>query len=679
KGDDRLSGDEGSDALFGGEGKDVLGGGAGDDGATLFFSADQATKDANGLHGGDGDDRLSGDGGNDWVFGEDGADKIEGGEGDDVLVGGDGDDRYVLLDAFGRDFVIEESGDGEDLLDLSQVTADLGVTLGGAAGEFFSIHGDAGDLVTAGTSVEALKAGKGTNTFTVLQSFFDNFDPDGLFNRTLRIENTLEGDLASAILDLSAVTHALSVTVENRTDAGVKNVVTVEFDSGALLTANKKLVMTNVAGLKTGSGKDVLELGDGVQLAGGVALGGGNDQVTFGEGANIALGLDGGGGDNLIVYRGKTTGVDFTFGPQAFPRVGGETVNFQSVTGTSAHDVIVGDDVANTLTGGGGGDRLSGAGGDDTLATGKGADELDGGDGKDTLTGGDGKDQLTGGAGDDTLDGGGDEDTYVFENGWGKDVIVSHFFDRQQDVIDLSRVTGALQYSIADDQIKIGAGTLQRDAGTFGFVYASGSFDAAVADTITVGGSGVGGFFGYNVSKMLTGAADQTLYFGNSWKSLDIDASATSAADKVLRLDFSGASVPLNFTFDRDPADQGGRTFLKIGNLGVLGASVRDLVGLIPEITVRGLDERTEIITGSNGNTLQVTNNADFKGKVVLLEGPQYSKVPLADEIALPSGLRIENALDFTQGIGDTFRDLKEFFSKPSSAAEWNFVTHVDL
>ncbi len=682
EGDDRLFGEDGGDALFGGDGKDVLRGGAGDDGSVLFFFADEATKDSNGLHGGDGDDNLYGDTGNDWLFGEDGADKIEGGAGDDVLVGGDGNDRYVFLDAFGRDFVVETSGEGKDSLDFGLVTADLKITIGGAADEFefFSIQGAAEDHVTASARIETLIAGTGTNSYKVAQYFFDNFDPDGFLNRTLTIVNRLgDGGAATAILDLSGVTQALAVSVERGSDAAVENVVTVEFESGSPFTANKKLIMLNVAGLKTGTGNDVLLLGDGVELAGSVELGAGNDQVTFGEGTNIALDLDGGDGRNLIVYQGKTTGVDFTFGAEDFPRVGGETLNFQSVTGTSAKDVIFGDDGANTLTGNDGGDRLSGAGGDDTLASGDGEDELDGGGGDDSLTGGDGKDKLTGGAGDDTLDGGGDEDTYVFDNDWGKDVIVSHFFDRQQDIVDLSRVTDALQYSIADDKIKIGAGTFDRDAGLFGFVYASGNFAAAVEDTVTIGGSGVGGFFGYNVSKILTGAADQTLYFGNSWSSLDIDASGTSTAGKVIKLDFSGASVPLRFTFDRDPADKGGKTFLRIDNLDGVAASVLDLVGKTDHIIVRGIDERTEIITGSNSNTLQVKNNADFKGKVVLLDGPQYSSVPLTDEIALPSGLRIEDGLDFTQGLGDTFRDLKAFFSKPSSAAEWSAVTHVDL
>ena len=82
--------------------------------------------------------------------------------------------------------------------------------------------------------------------------------------------------------------------------------------------------------------------------------------------------------------------------------------------GTEGHD---------TLNGSSGVDEINGLAGNDKIYAGGGNDILDGGDGNDTLWGEDGNDTLTGGAGNDTLIGGNGADTYIFNPGFGNDVL----------------------------------------------------------------------------------------------------------------------------------------------------------------------------------------------------------------------------------------------------------------
>jgi Ca2+-binding RTX toxin-like protein len=104
--------------------------------------------------------------------------------------------------------------------------------------------------------------------------------------------------------------------------------------------------------------------------------------------------------------------------------------------GTAANDTLKGNNSGNTLLGLDGNDTLSGNGGNDWLVGGTGKDVLNGGPGNDYLFGGPGNDKLTGGVG---------ADTFVFQAGFGKDV-VTDFQASQGDKIDLRQ----LDVSFAD-------------------------------------------------------------------------------------------------------------------------------------------------------------------------------------------------------------------------------------
>jgi len=97
---------------------------------------------------------------------------------------------------------------------------------------------------------------------------------------------------------------------------------------------------------------------------------------------------------------------------------GNDTLN-----GGNGNDAILGLAGNDTLNGGNGNDVLDGGFGNDALAGGNGEDSLDGGPGNDTLDGGNGPDTVNGGTGDDNLTGGNGPDLFIFNAGFGDDVI----------------------------------------------------------------------------------------------------------------------------------------------------------------------------------------------------------------------------------------------------------------
>ena len=96
-GDDREKGGKNADQIRGLEGKDKL-------------------------FGGRGDDKLFGDEGNDRIRAGAGDDLVVGGEGNDLMWGGKGADTFRFRDGDGDD-ILRDFKPGEDVIDLSQVTA----------------------------------------------------------------------------------------------------------------------------------------------------------------------------------------------------------------------------------------------------------------------------------------------------------------------------------------------------------------------------------------------------------------------------------------------------------------------------------------------------------------------------------------------------------------------------
>ncbi len=182
---------------------------------------------------------------------------------------------------------------------------------------------------------------------------------------------------------------------------------TVNFDTGEfLIDGISQGVPRNNQMLRTvwdGDGVDTLDLSNAVQslsidLRPGAftSFGPGylsyqssdpTGQALFAEG-NIA---------NPYLYQGNTQSL------------------LENAIGSVFSDIIIGNQVDNTLWGGAGSDEIDGAEGQDVLHGDAGSDILSGGAGFDTLHGGSGGDRLSGGSGADTIYGGGGDD-FIFGN-----------------------------------------------------------------------------------------------------------------------------------------------------------------------------------------------------------------------------------------------------------------------
>ncbi|MEM6839796.1 MAG: hypothetical protein AAF609_23540, partial [Cyanobacteria bacterium P01_C01_bin.120] len=98
------------------------------------------------------------------------------------------------------------------------------------------------------------------------------------------------------------------------------------------------------------------------------------------------------------------------------------TINDFETAGTSASDILQGDDADNSLAGLDGDDILAGAGGNDLLLGADGADVLRAGDGSDIAFGGGGDDIVDGQAGDDVVSGAEGSDIVI--GGAGNDTLM---------------------------------------------------------------------------------------------------------------------------------------------------------------------------------------------------------------------------------------------------------------
>lgn len=222
---------------------------------------------------------------------------------------------------------------------------------------------------------------------------------------------------------------------------------------------------------RAGSGDDsvtgnaahnVIDGGDGDDdLLGG----GGNDTMNGGDGDDYMHGgnkkdtLNGGDGDDEMRGGGAR---DLVYGDDGNDDMGGGG-GADDVHGGDGDDRVVGGNGIDLVTGGMGDDVVKGGGGvddirgndgEDKLAGGNGDDIADGGAGDDNVNGGRGNDIVIGGAGDDVLKGAGGSDSFVFYTGDGSDVIKDFDATDDNEVIDLSGVTGVSglgDLSIAQD------------------------------------------------------------------------------------------------------------------------------------------------------------------------------------------------------------------------------------
>ncbi|WP_245008838.1 calcium-binding protein [Pseudovibrio brasiliensis] len=463
--------------------------------------------------GSDHDDRIFGNAGNDTIIGGAGDDFLRGGTGNDVFIWGAGD---------GNDFVSEGYNHGSDRLKLKDLNAsDLQFTQSLTNPRDYVItNKTTGETVTLELSYRENGAGKNQGV-----NFIEFADGTVWDQNTMRAHAVLLGTSADDVI--TGDDH-----YGERIDGGDGN-DTIYGNAG-----NDTII--GGAGddfLRGGTGNDVFIWG----------AGDGNDFVSEGyDHGSDRLKLRDLNASDLqftqsltnprdYVITNKTTGETVTLELSYRENGAGKNqgVNFiEFADGTvwdqntmRAHAVLLGTSADDVITG------------DDHYG-----ERIDGGDGDDTINGLRGNDTITGGAGDDLLRGGSGNDIYVFERGFGQDEVSDSSgtdLIRFQDGIMLSdlkivSVNGDLKFYLIDpsqpdqpiEDIK-NVLTIKNSAQIERFTFADGN-DVAKIKVLTDGRLELSG---NSSSELIIGSDHDDRIFGNAGN----DTIIGGAGDDFLR------------------------------------------------------------------------------------------------------------------------------------------------
>jgi Ca2+-binding RTX toxin-like protein len=223
--------------------------------------------------------------------------------------------------------------------------------------------------------------------------------------------------------DIYTVDNAGDVVTE--TGGGGTDTVQTTLNAYALGDNVENLTFTG-AGDFTGTGNALANTITGGAGNDTLAGGAGNDALTGGAGDDILAGglgndvLTGGAGLDTASYADDTDNmvIDLTAGTarrgSAASPVEDTLVTIENATGGSGNDAITGSNAANVLIGGAGNDAILAGGGNDIIV---------------------------GGLGDDIMNGGAGADNFVFNAGFGHDIITT-FGDAGTDQDTLDFATG---------------------------------------------------------------------------------------------------------------------------------------------------------------------------------------------------------------------------------------------
>ncbi len=420
-------GSTGDDALSGGPGIVFMRGGAGNDTYTVSNSADvvseiagQGTADTvltninyalpagseiefltgtgpSGLTlaGNEFANTIVGTAGNDTLSGGGGSDTLNGGGGADAMTGGAGNDTYIVDNS--SDTVVEQANGGTDQVNTTLNTYTLGnnvenLTFTGT-GNFVGTGNTLANVITGGTGNDTLSGGSGNDTLI-----------GGSGNDALNGGSGVDTMTGGAGNDTYSVDNA-GDTINELVNGGIDQVNTI---------LNSYTLGANVENLTfIGTGNFV---GTGNGLANSITGSTGSNTLSGGDGNDVLTGrlgndtLDGGtGADTMAGNFGNDIYVVDNAGDVVIEPVnaGTDQVN------TTLNSYTLGTNVEN----------LSFIGAGDFVGAGNGLANV-----------------ITGGAGNDTLTGGAGTDSFMFQVGFGHDIITD--FDANptggQDRLDIS-------------------------------------------------------------------------------------------------------------------------------------------------------------------------------------------------------------------------------------------------
>ncbi len=355
------------------------------------------------LTGGAYDDNLAGDTGNNLINGGVGADEMYGDQGDDTYVVDNLGD-LVQDSYFNHNFGQFIQGGGVDLVqsylssywlpseienlrlmgtgNLNGYGNNLGNIIYANAGNNFLNGGSGKDTVsyqyataavTASLANLAAQATGGSGTDTLRH--FENLTGGG-FN------DSLTGNGGNNVIDGGAGTDTMAGGDGNDT-----YIVNVSTDVATETNASATQIDTVMAYVSYTLGNNVENL---ILMGTGAFNGTGNslaNVIVANAGNNT---LNGGGGIDTLSYENSTAGVNVSLAlttAQATGGSGSDTIgNFENLAGTFFTDTLTGSTAANILYGLGGDDTLNGGDGNDRLEVSDlGFSKVDGGLGTDTL------------------------------------------------------------------------------------------------------------------------------------------------------------------------------------------------------------------------------------------------------------------------------------------------------
>ena len=445
----------------------------------------------------DGDALFVAGGGNDRIWAGDGADILDGGEGDDTLYGETGDDTYIFRIGSGNDTIIDiDSTEGNldtifigssltpDDVTLKRVGNNLVLAIVGTSDSitvqgFFSNDStlyrveqvqfmdgtlwsesdivakvyeptDNDDFIYGGSDADELSGLGGNDTIHGLASNDTIHGDDG--NDVLYAgsgDDTIEGGSGDDLIFGDAGSDLVIGGLGADTLDGGEGDDTYVFDRGS---GHDIIDDTDT----TAGNTDTLELGADI-LPSDVQI------QRIGNDLKLTI-LDTGDSVTVTNWLEDDTPVHGIEVIQFADGTAWDTATIQDMLtkGTAAADEIIGFSTADVIEGFDSDDTLYGRGGDDTITSGSGDDVVYAGEGNDTVVSGDGNDIVVGGSGADLLDPGagtdylygGDtatwsgsletngNDRYVFDAGYGHDVILDH--DRTTGNIDTVQLTDGI-------------------------------------------------------------------------------------------------------------------------------------------------------------------------------------------------------------------------------------------